>query len=90
MCRQSQPTNASQLLNSEDAVSPSTARLVTGSLATASIDVLGPNAFPVEAMNTVRYFATSLDKPTSVRSTSRIQQEAVRNYSERNATIAVV
>ncbi|XP_026314486.1 uncharacterized protein LOC113226169 [Hyposmocoma kahamanoa] len=72
----------------EDAVSPSTARLITGALAAASIDVLGPTASPVEAMNTVRYFATPLDKPTSVRSTSRIQLEAKRASLNAKAAFA--
>lgn len=61
-------------------MSASTARLVTGALAAASIDVLGPTASPVEAMNTVRYFATPLDKSAAVRSTSRIQLEGVRKH----------
>lgn len=50
----------------EDAVSPSTARLITG--AVTSVDVLGPQSAPVEALAAVHYFATSIDKPpTSVR-----------------------
>lgn len=70
-------------------MSPSTAQLVTGAMAAASIDVLGPNASPVEAMNTIRYFATQLDKPAIVRSTSRIQLEAVRKHHEMSDAVAL-
>ncbi|KAJ0182165.1 hypothetical protein K1T71_002887 [Dendrolimus kikuchii] len=52
----------------EDAVSPSTARLISG--AVNSLDVLGPTSVPVEALAAVHYFATSTEKPAHRRSSS--------------------
>ncbi|KAG6441115.1 uncharacterized protein LOC115443603 isoform X3 [Manduca sexta] len=49
----------------EDAVSPSTARLITG--AANSLDVLGSSSSPVEALAAVHYFATCIDKSSNRR-----------------------
>lgn len=45
----------------EDAVSPSTARLMVA--AVQSFDVLGPSSVPVEALAAVHYFASTIEKP---------------------------
>ncbi|XP_075992786.1 uncharacterized protein LOC142987717 [Anticarsia gemmatalis] len=45
----------------EDAVSPSTVRLMGG--IAPSVDALGPGSLPVEALAAVHYFATAIEKP---------------------------
>lgn len=49
----------------EDAVSPSTTRLITAGV--TSLDVLGPTSSPVEALAAVHYFASPIEKSNSVR-----------------------
>ncbi|KAJ2953956.1 hypothetical protein O0L34_g1593 [Tuta absoluta] len=46
----------------EDAVTASTARLLTANMPQPSLDVLAPGTFPVEAIAAVHYFATPVDK----------------------------
>ncbi|CAH0602808.1 unnamed protein product [Chrysodeixis includens] len=57
------PPNEMLELNNfdEDAVSPSTARLLV--TAVQSFDVLGPTSIPVEALAAVHYFASTIEKP---------------------------
>ncbi|CAB3237684.1 unnamed protein product [Arctia plantaginis] len=57
----------------EDAVTPSTIRLLSG--ITQSLDVLGPGSLPVEALAAVHYFATAIEKP------NRNSQEIGQNSS---------
>lgn len=46
-------------------MSASTARLITGGV--ASLDVLGPTSAPVEALAAVHYFAAPIEKTGNVR-----------------------
>lgn len=47
------------LFHIDDAVSPSTVRLMCG--VAPSFEILGPGSLPVEALAAVHYFATALD-----------------------------
>lgn len=49
------------LIYIEDAVSPSTARLMMASV--QSFELLGQTSMPVEALAAVHFFASSVEKP---------------------------
>ncbi|KAI5636045.1 calcineurin-like phosphoesterase domain-containing protein [Phthorimaea operculella] len=66
----------------EEAVSPSTARLITVDMPTqASLDVLGPGTMPVEAMAAVHYFATPVEKLPGRRISVATNSSLVANKS---------